>query len=92
MWLAAVVTSVVLFGLRLDLSRLLGLGDGEALFFAYGLHPQPVYLNHPGLIGWLARCFGGAGRARWRRSRPAAATPIARWSISPVILTHRRSF
>ncbi|MEO8181742.1 MAG: glycosyltransferase family 39 protein [Deltaproteobacteria bacterium] len=58
MWLAAVVTSVVLFGLRLDLSRILGLGDGEALFFAYGLHPQPAYLNHPGLIGWLARCFG----------------------------------
>lgn len=58
MWLAAVVLSVALFGLRLDLSRILGLGDGEALFFAYGFHPQPGYLNYPGLIGWLARCFG----------------------------------
>jgi len=58
MWIAAVVLSVVLFGLRLDLSRILGLGDGEALFFAYGFHPQAAYLNYPGLIGWLARCFG----------------------------------
>jgi Dolichyl-phosphate-mannose-protein mannosyltransferase len=58
MWIAALVTSVVLFGLRLDLSRILGLGDAEALYFAYGLHPQPAYLNQPGLIGWLARCFG----------------------------------
>lgn len=58
MWIAAVATSVFLFGLRLDLSRILGLGDAEALYFAYGLHPQPAYLNHPGLIGWLARCLG----------------------------------
>ncbi|HKO94351.1 MAG TPA: hypothetical protein VJU61_24525, partial [Polyangiaceae bacterium] len=58
MWLAAVVISVVLLGLRLDLSRTLGLGDAEALFFAYGFHPQAAYLDQPGLIGWLARCLG----------------------------------
>ncbi len=58
MWIAALLTSAVLLGLRLDLSRRLGLGDAEALFFSYGLHPQPAYLQHPGLIGWLARCLG----------------------------------
>ena len=58
MWVAAVVISVVLLGLRLDLSRTLGLGDAEALFFAYGFHPQAAYLDQPGLIGWLARCLG----------------------------------
>jgi hypothetical protein len=58
MWIAAVLSSLVLLGLRLDLSRILGLADGEALFFAYGFHPQPAYVHYPGLIGWLARGFG----------------------------------
>lgn len=60
MWILAVFTSLCLLGLRLDLARVLGLGDAEALFLAYGLHPQPVYLDHPGLIGWLARVLGPA--------------------------------
>ncbi len=58
MWIAAVLSSLCLLGLRLDLARVLGLGDAEALFLAYGLHPQPAYLDHPGLIGWLARGLG----------------------------------
>lgn len=53
--LAAVVCSLTLCVLRLDLTRSVGFGDSEALFVAYGFHPQPAYLDHPGLIGWLAR-------------------------------------
>jgi hypothetical protein len=55
---AALVTSLVLLGLRLDVARLVGLGDAEALYMAYGLHPQPAYLDNPGLIGWVAGWLG----------------------------------
>ena len=79
MWIAAVVTSVVLFGLRLDLSRILGLGDGEALFFAYGLHPQPAYLQSPGLIGWLARCFDSSASPMAIHTWTAAAATALPW-------------
>jgi len=51
----AIVTSLVLCALRLDLTRHVGFGDDEALFVAYRFHPQPAYLDYPGLIGWLAR-------------------------------------
>ncbi len=52
--IAAIFCSVVLCVLRLDITRSVGFGDTEALFVAYGFHPQPAYLDHPGLIGWLA--------------------------------------
>jgi hypothetical protein len=79
MWIAAVLTSVVLFGLRLDASRVLGLGDAEALFYAYGLHPQPAYLQHPGLIGWLARCLGSQASAFYIHVWTAAAATALPW-------------
>jgi hypothetical protein len=60
---AAIVTSVVLCGLRLDIARSVGFGDSEALFVAYGLHPQPAYVDYPGLIGWLARFVAAEPRS-----------------------------
>lgn len=51
----AIVTSLVLCALRLDITQHVGFGDGEALFVAYGFHPQPAYVDYPGLIGWIAR-------------------------------------
>jgi hypothetical protein len=51
----AIVTSVVLCALRLDITRHVGFGDSEALFVAYGFHPQPAYVDYPGLIGSIAR-------------------------------------
>jgi hypothetical protein len=51
----AIVTSVLLCTLRLDLTRSVGFGDSEALFVAYRFHPQPAYMDYPGLIGWIAR-------------------------------------
>jgi len=51
----AIVTSLVLCALRLDITRHVGFGDSEALFLAYGFHPQPAYVDYPGLIGWIAR-------------------------------------
>lgn len=58
LWLGAVVTSLVLCGLRLSVARVVGLSDAEGLHVAYGLHPQPAYLDHPGLIGWIAQALG----------------------------------
>jgi hypothetical protein len=36
-----------------------GFGDSEALYAAYAVHPQAAYLDHPGLVGWLAGAIGG---------------------------------
>jgi hypothetical protein len=55
--LLAIGTSALLCVLRLDIARSVGFGDLEARFVAYGLHPQPAYVDYPGLIGWLARWF-----------------------------------
>jgi hypothetical protein len=52
---AALLISLVLCGLRLDLASHVGFSDAEALFVAYGFHPQPAYVDYPGLIGWFAR-------------------------------------
>jgi hypothetical protein len=58
-WLGwALACSLVLLGLRLRLAELVGFGDAEALYAAYALHPQPAYLDHPGLIGVLSRFIG----------------------------------
>ena len=38
-----------------------GFGDAEALYASYALHPQPAYLDHPGLVGFVARALGAGG-------------------------------
>jgi dolichol-phosphate mannosyltransferase len=53
--IAAVAVTLALLGLRLDAARAVGFSDTEALFLAYGLHPQAAYVSYPGLIGGLAR-------------------------------------
>jgi hypothetical protein len=55
---AAVGVSLALLALRLDVAGFAGFGDAEALYVSYALHPQPAYLDHPGLIGALARAIG----------------------------------
>jgi hypothetical protein len=44
---------------RLVAAGRVGFGDSEALYASYALHPQPAYLDHPGLVGVLARTIGG---------------------------------
>ncbi len=48
--LLAAVTS-----LKLVLASMGGLGDSEALYAVYSLHPQGGYLDHPPFVGWLIR-------------------------------------
>jgi hypothetical protein len=50
--------SATLLALRLFASVRVGFGDAEALYASYALHPQPAYLDHPGLIGAFARIIG----------------------------------
>jgi hypothetical protein len=44
--------------LRLHIAKNTGFGDSEALYASYAVFPQPAYLDHPGLIGALARWLG----------------------------------
>lgn len=52
------VVSVVLLGLRLWAAAHVGFGDSEALYASWAVHPQPAYLDHPGLVGLVARAIG----------------------------------
>lgn len=45
--------------LRIYASSRVGFGDSEALYASYAVHPQPAYLDHPGLIGQVASAIGG---------------------------------
>ncbi len=51
--------SALLLVIRWYAAKTVGFGDSEALYAAYALHPQPAYLDHPGLIGVFARAVGG---------------------------------
>jgi hypothetical protein len=51
--------SLLVLVLRLHIAQWSGFGDAEALYASYALFPQPAYLDHPGLIGQLARWIGG---------------------------------
>jgi len=55
---ALLVVSVMLLGLRLYATSRVGFGDSEALYASYAAHPQPAYLDHPGLVGLVARVIG----------------------------------
>lgn len=56
---------------RLYAARVVGWGDSEALYATYALHPQPAYLDHPGLVGIFASSLGGG------RIPSAAAAHVA---------------
>jgi hypothetical protein len=56
---ALIASSAVLLATRLFAAGHVGFGDSEALYASYALHPQPAYLDHPGLVGLVARLLGG---------------------------------
>ncbi len=55
---ALLVVSSLLLGVRLYAAWVVGFGDSEALYACWAAHPQPAYLDHPGLIGVVARAIG----------------------------------
>src|ERR1700722_20151077 len=56
---ALVLLSAALLAIRAREATRVGFGDSEALYASYALHPQPAYLDHPGLVGIVARVVGG---------------------------------
>lgn len=56
--LALAGISLVLLALRFWATSVIGFGDSEALYASWALHPQPAYLDHPGLVGVIARAIG----------------------------------
>jgi hypothetical protein len=59
--LALVAVSILLLALRLWAATRVGFGDSEALYASWAVHPQPAYLDHPGLVGLVARVIGEGG-------------------------------
>jgi hypothetical protein len=56
---ALAAASGVLLIVRLYAAARVGFGDSEALYASYALHPQPAYLDHPGLVALAMRAVGG---------------------------------
>jgi len=72
--IGALAASAALLFVRLYAAQHLGFGDAEALYACYARHPQPVYVDHPGLIGVLARMIGGGSSPS-----PLAAHQLTAW-------------
>src|SRR6185436_6283936 len=53
------IGTLALLAVRIYAAQRIGFGDAEALYACYARHPQPVYLDHPGLVGVVARLLGG---------------------------------
>ncbi|MCL2779604.1 MAG: glycosyltransferase family 39 protein [Polyangiaceae bacterium] len=53
-----VALSVLVLFVRLYAAGQVGFGDSEALYASWAIYPQPAYLDHPGLIGLVARGIG----------------------------------
>lgn len=53
--------SALLLAVRLSAAARVGFGDSEALYASWAIHPQPAYLDHPGLVGLFARAIGEGG-------------------------------
>lgn len=71
------LVSALLLAIRLYAAAHVGFGDSEALYACYALHPQPAYLDHPGLIGTVARIVGGG----------TAPSPLAAHLVTSVAAT-----
>jgi hypothetical protein len=80
-WRAAALASAALLAVRLYAADRLGFGDAEALYACYALHPQAVYVDHPGLVGVIARMIGhgGAPSARAAHSVTAVVATAIPW-------------
>jgi hypothetical protein len=81
-FVALLALSVVALAVRFYAARTVGFGDSEALYASYALFPQPAYLDHPGLIGMIARWLGDglAPSALVAHTMTAVATTLAPWA------------
>jgi hypothetical protein len=75
--IGALAASVVLLAVRLYAAHRVGFGDAEALYACYARHPQPVYVDHPGLIGLFARLVGEG----------SSPSPLAAHRVTAILAT-----
>ncbi len=76
-FLALLGLSVGMLGIRLYAAQVVGFGDSEALYACYAAHPQPAFLDHPALVGMVARVIGEG----------AIPTPLRVHAITSVLAT-----
>jgi hypothetical protein len=76
--------SAALLAVRLYAAGRIGFGDAEALYASYALHAQPAYLDHPGLVGAVARAIGGGTSPDPARAHAvtAAAATFVPWAMA----------
>ncbi len=90
--------SLALLAARLYASSRIGFGDSEALYASYALHPQPAYLDHPGLIGVVARAVGDGTAPSPERAHVVTSllATLVPWAMAAACracgATWRRSF
>lgn len=85
-----VAVTVVLLAVRLWAATVVGFGDSEALYACWAVHPQPAYLDHPGLVGIVARAIGeGASPSP---GRAHAVTAIVASAFPWLVLATARAF
>jgi hypothetical protein len=77
--LSLAALSAVLLAVRALAAARLGFGDSEALYASYALHPQPAYLDHPGLVGVVARALGGGTSPSPARAHAVTALLATLW-------------
>jgi hypothetical protein len=79
-----VAASAVLLALRAVATSRVGFGDAEALYASYAQHPQPAYLDHPGLIGLLARAIGAGAAPSPERAHAVTSVlaTLVPWAIA----------
>jgi hypothetical protein len=76
-FLALLGLSVGMLGIRFYASQVVGFGDSEALYASYAAHPQPAYLDHPALVGIVARAIGEG----------AIPTPLRAHAVTSLVAT-----
>jgi hypothetical protein len=77
LWIGALGLTAGLFALRWWLAGQLGFADAEALYASYAMHPQPAYLDHPGLVSAVMQLLGGG----------TAPSPTAAHRFAAVVAT-----
>jgi hypothetical protein len=82
--IALASVSVAMLVVRLVAATRVGFGDSEALYASYALHPQPAYLDHPGLIGVVARALGDGAAPTPERAHVATSvlSSIVPWLMA----------
>ncbi len=80
---ALTLLTVVALVVREYAATRVGFGDSEALYASYALFPAPAYLDHPGLIGIVARAIGhgAAPNPRCAHEITAALMSLAPWGV-----------